>query len=102
MLQRIGKSVSLIRVDLPLPETPQTPIIFDVGNFTLIFFKLFPEHPVISKDPFLFKSLSILGIFSFPLRYLDVSVSALKILAEKSLKIISPPFFPAPGPMSII
>ena len=68
---KIGYNVSFISVDLPLPETPQTPEIDPIGIFTFIFFKLFPEQPTnfIKLLNSIF-DLLFLKIFSSPFRYL--------------------------------
>ena len=34
-------NISIARVLFPEPETPQTAVIFPIGNLTVIFFKLF-------------------------------------------------------------
>ena len=38
----MGYSVSVIKLDFPLPETPVIPINLPKGKSTLIFFKLWP------------------------------------------------------------
>ena len=44
-----GKSVSLIKVLLPLPDTPVTTINFPIGKSIFIFFKLLPVAPLIDR-----------------------------------------------------
>ena len=43
----MGCSVSLMRVDLPEPDTPVTTMSFPSGNSTSISFKLLPFAPLI-------------------------------------------------------
>ena len=53
--------VCKIRVDLPLPDTPVTHIKVPNGILKLIFFKLLPEAPEISKNLPFFAVLLIFG-----------------------------------------
>ena len=67
----------------------------------------FPNKAYLNLNEMLDKeSLDILMVGSpnhLHLEHIKLGLKAgLKIFAEKSLKIISPPFFPAPGPISII
>ena len=42
----MGYNVSVISVDLPLPETPVTQINCPSGRLTETFFRLFPSAPI--------------------------------------------------------
>ena len=50
------------KVDLPLPDTPVTQENVPKGIFKLMFFKLFPVAPKISKNFPYFADLLIFGI----------------------------------------
>lgn len=70
MLNIAGYSVSVIRLDLPLPETPVIPINLLSGKLTVRFFRLCPLAPIIV----MFLPLPALGSsfgvnFFFPLKY---------------------------------
>ena len=41
VLASMGYTISLTKLDFPLPDTPVTAVINPTGNFTSIFFKLF-------------------------------------------------------------
>jgi hypothetical protein len=76
MLNIAGYSVSVIRLDLPLPETPVIAINLLSGKSTVRFFRLCPLAPIIVK----FLPLPVLGSsfgvnFFFPLKYWQVSDS---------------------------
>ena len=87
----------------PLPETPVIAIKLPNGISILIFFKLFPDAPF--KISFLLFPLRLLeGIFIafFPERYFPViDFFDFKISFGVPENVISPPFLPAPGPISI-
>ena len=64
----IGRSVSIISDDFPLPETPVTHTKVPNGIFKSIFFRLFVDAPLSSKYSFfLFVLLSVgVGILFLP------------------------------------
>ena len=76
---KIGYSVSLIKVDFPLPETPVIAIIRPNGNSTFIFLRLFPLHPF--KISLVSDFLLCFGIFIFSLLFkkFEVTVELFKI-----------------------
>ena len=73
-MDAVLKRVSIVKVDLPPPETPVTHTNFPNGKSAVIFFKLFPV--ALTTEIFLpfplLRSFGI-GIFNFPLKYLPVS-----------------------------
>ena len=100
---KFGIGVILIKDDLPEPETPVTHVKTPTGIFTVIFCKLFLYAPSIS--------IKFLGFTEFFGKFIDLwpdkYFAVIDILLFKiSLRVpwthISPPCFPAPGPISII
>ena len=95
----------MISVDLPLPLTPVTAIIFPSGKVTSTPLRLLPLQP---------RSVMLLGdkargdeargnvAESSPRRYFAVSVSAFSSSAGVPSNTICPPNRPALGPISII
>ena len=75
-LLKLFHKVSSTNVDFPPPETPVTQVKIPKGNFTLIFFKLFPEAPFTTIFLLLFINLLFKGtlILSFPDKYLPVKL----------------------------
>ena len=64
--------VSITSVDLPPPDTPVTQVNVPNGKETLMFFKLFPDASIISRNnPLPFLTLGISTFFS-PDKYLPV------------------------------
>ena len=55
------KRVCKTRVDFPLPDTPVTHVRVPIGTLKLIFFKLFPLAPNISKNLPFFAVFLFLG-----------------------------------------
>jgi len=53
---RRGKRVSWTRVDLPEPETPVTQVKRPLGMATSMAFRLFPEAPRRTIQPFPFEA----------------------------------------------
>jgi len=96
--------ISYIKVDFPEPETPVIQVKVFRGIFTSIFFKLCSSAPIISKYlPFPFLLLSGISIFNLFDRYFPVNdLSDFRTSSTFPSKTISPPFSPAPGPISII
>ena len=94
--------MSLIKVDLPLPETPVIHVITPIGKFKFTFFKLLPLAFVIEKKESLGLILSFgPSIFFFPLKYCPVRDSLLLFIWFGSPSAtITPPCIPAPGPIS--
>ena len=93
----------MINVLLPLPETPVIAIKRLKGISILIPFRLFPEAPF--KTNFLpwMPSLRLgISIDFLPERYKPViDLFDFKIFFGVPEYVISPPFLPAPGPISI-
>ena len=99
----IGCKVPLIKLDLPLPETPVIQMNFPRGNSTVTFFRLFPVAP----DNIIFFPFPVLlwganSISSLPVRYRAVRVSVFNISFGVPAKTTSPPRRPALGPYNII
>ena len=95
-----ANKISKARVDFPDPETPVIKFILFLGISISKFFKLFSFAPLM-----LTKFLSSFNMFSFfvLLIFLAVVLTLLVFnLLREPLKIISPPYFPALGPSSMI
>ncbi|MNS53761.1 hypothetical protein D3C72_865260 [compost metagenome] len=89
-------------MDFPLPETPVTQIILPKGNSIETFFRLFPVAPVSFRNfPLPSRLFDGTSIFICPLRNCAVMVSEARISAGVPSLMISPPYFPAFGPISI-
>ncbi len=95
------QSISLIKVLFPLPETPVTHTNNPRGIFTSIFFRLNCFAPLIMIKVLLcFRTLGI-SILSFRDRYFPVSESGLYMTSSGDpTATTSPPWTPAPGPIS--
>ena len=93
----------MISVDFPDPETPVTHVIKPIGISTLKFFKLLDEAPKIDIFLLLGRTLFLGILISFlPEIYIPViEFSLFSILSGVPSAIISPPYDPAPGPISI-
>ena len=97
----IGNKVSLINVDFPLPETPVTHTRQLSGKFTLTSFRLLPEAFLIFMVFFNDIFLEVLFI-CLCAKYLPVNELLELSFSGLFLATISPPSFPAPGPISMI
>ena len=104
IFDKAGKSVWLIRVDFPEPETPVTLTIFPRGISKSIFLRLFPEHPKslifpLSSICFFF----LIWILFFPKTYWEVR-EFFAFFRDSTFpeKHTSPPWIPAFGPMSMM
>ena len=92
----------MTKVDLPLPETPVIPIIKPKGKSTVIFLRLLPVQPDrVNLVPLPVLLLTGIFICRVLLRYFEVKVSSFNILFGVPCEMISPPFLPAKGPISI-
>ena len=99
-----GKSVWFIKEDLPDPETPVMQVNKPTGISVEIFFKLF-SCALIILILFSFGVSRFLGalISFFPDKYFAViDFLFFNISSREPLAHISPPWTPAPGPISII
>ena len=103
LLLRYLNNVSFINVDFPEPDTPVTQVINPTGISTVKFFKLF-EHALcifISFVPGL-DLTSGTEISFFPDKYIPVIEFLLFLIClGVPSAMISPPYEPAPGPISI-
>ena len=100
----IGSNVWFIKDDLPDPETPVIQVNNPTGISTVISFKLFSDALIILI--FLSEGFTrFVGIFIFflPDKYFAViEFLFFRIEFKSPWAQISPPCFPAPGPISII
>ena len=87
---------------LPEPETPVTETSLASGIRTLIFFKLCSPAPfIIIYSPFPFLLFAGIGmLFSFDRYFPVIDFSHFNISLNLPLNTISPPWTPAPGPIS--
>ena len=88
--------------DLPEPETPVTTLRSPTGTLRVTLRRLWPQAPESVSQPRsgLRRSFGT-GIFSSPLRYLPVRERSLAMTSSGvPAARTSPPFSPAPGPMS--
>ena len=98
-----GRSVWLIKVDLPEPDTPVTQTKRSKGSSRFTDLRLWPSAPdsliiLFSSTSFLFEGISI---FLLPDRNWPVIESLdLAIWSAVPWAQILPPWTPAPGPMS--
>ena len=97
-------NTSLTSVDFPEPETPVTRMSFPSGNLTLICFRLFSEAPITSTFfPVPLRLVSGTLMTFLPDRYCPVmEFSDFMISSGVPSATSSPPWMPAPGPMSTI
>ena len=99
-----GRRVWLIKEDLPEPDTPVIQVKIPMGISAEIFWRLFSvEFMILIIFPFAANLLEGIFIFLSPDRYLAViEFLFFNIDSRFPSAHISPPCFPAPGPMSII
>ncbi|MDT4881235.1 hypothetical protein FQZ97_1170690 [compost metagenome] len=76
-----GKSVLLINVDLPEPDTPVTQVKRPIGISRSTLRRLLPRAPLRVSDSFLLRGVRLAGtaIFTLPDRYLPVRESGCAI-----------------------
>ena len=97
-------NTSLTNVLLPEPDTPVTSTIFPSGNFTLIFFRLCSDTPFSSTNlPLPLRRVSGIGMTFLPDKYCPVMEFG-EFLTSSGVPfaMTSPPWIPAPGPISTI
>ena len=89
---------------MPLPETPVTAVSTPSGISTSIFFKLFSLAPRMRRlFPFPLRRFEGTGIFLAPERYWPVMLrGSAQMSSTVPWATTSPPWTPAPGPMSTI
>ena len=95
-------SISLIREDFPLPDTPVIQVNVPKGISTSIFFKLCSSAPFIFINlPFPFLLFSGTSILFLPLKYCPVMLFSFFITSSGVPQATTvPPLSPAPGPIS--
>ena len=96
-------SVSMVSVDLPEPETPVTQVRRPMGISAVTFCRLFSVAPTMRIVlPFSgARRLVGSGICRVPERYCPVRLLGLaRMSSGVPLAMTSPPWMPAPGPMS--
>ena len=96
-------NTSLIRDDLPEPDTPVTTTSLFKGISTFTLCRLFSFAPLIDIfKPFPLRRFLGISIYSTPLKYLPVKLLGLCITSSGvPAAITHPPNSPAPGPISI-
>ena len=88
---------------MPEPDTPVTHVTTPSGISTSIFLRLFSLAPLTLIQPAGFLRSAGTGILILPDRYAPVSESLHAIMsAAVPVATTSPPFLPAPGPISTI
>ena len=88
---------------LPEPDTPVTHVTTPSGISTSIFLRLFSLAPRTFNQPVGLRLVAGTGILIFPLRYAPVIDSGHAIISlAVPTATTSPPFLPAPGPISTI
>ncbi len=89
---------------MPEPDTPVTQINNPRGKLTSIFFKLCPAAPnTVKHFSFGMRRASGTGTYFRPLKYCPVIETGLPVISSIfPWATTSPPFSPAPGPMSTI
>ena len=93
--------ISFTKELFPEPETPVTQVITPIGILTEIFFRLFSLAPVMLSHPLGPRLTSGTGICFLPLKYCPVADSGICIISRAvPWATTSPPWEPAPGPMS--
>ncbi len=93
--------ISFTRELFPEPETPVTQVMTPVGIFTVMFFRLFSLAPVTVSHPLGCLRSSGTGTCFFPERYWPVMESSTSMISwAVPAATTSPPWEPAPGPMS--
>ena len=100
----IGSRVWLIKDDFPDPDTPVIHVKIPIGISAEIFWRLFSEELIILITLSFGATLFVGTLIPFsPVKYLAVIEFLLLSIALRSPSAqISPPCFPAPGPISII
>ena len=94
--------ISFTRELFPEPDTPVTQVNTPIGNFTSMFFRLFSRAPRTVIHPEGIRLSDGMGICSSPERYLPVTDRSHSwISSAVPTATTSPPFSPAPGPISI-
>ena len=96
--------VSRMRVDFPPPLTPAIAINMPSGSVKSTFLRLFSQHPVIVIQLFFPYLLLAFGtsIFMAPERNIPV-IPLFDFITSSGVpaEMTSPPYLPAPGPMSM-
>ncbi len=96
--------VSMVKVDLPPPETPVMQVNTPTGIEPVMFFRLLPRAP--STVTIFFRLIgrrsSGTAISRAPVRYWPVTLFGLAMIsAGRPSAMIAPPCTPAAGPMSM-
>lgn len=94
----------MVKVDLPPPDTPVMQVKVPAGISAVTFFRLLPVAPMTRSTFFLEigRRSSGISISRAPERYWPVMLLGLAITsAGVPWAMISPPWTPAAGPMSI-
>ena len=94
--------ISFIKVDFPLPETPEITVRTSKGTSTSMFLRLFCLAPFILMNSFGFLLVFGTSISNLPVKYFEVKVSASFNSLKFPAKTNSPPKNPASGPISIM
>ena len=95
--------ISFTRELLPLPDTPVTTVKVPRGNSTSMWRRLFSAAPMTFRHlPLPGRRVSGTGIFFLPERYCPVRLLGLAMTSSGvPAATTSPPWMPAPGPMSM-
>ena len=97
------KRISLTRDDFPLPETPVTTVKVPRGKETSMFLRLFSRAPrTVRNFPFPCRLRAGTSMRLRPLRYCPVrELGSAMTSSGVPAETTSPPWTPAPGPMSM-
>ena len=93
--------ISFTRELFPDPDTPVTQVMIPRGISTFTPFRLFSLAPSTFRKPVGARRSPGMGIASSPLRYFPVTDSGICMISSAVPQATtSPPWEPAPGPMS--